>query len=221
MTKDLMFNGHKPPIAMYYLFLLAAVLMISAGCGDKPTSAEPPDEISGWEGNLDYFRMENGSIVAGSQEQSIPNNEFLCTEKEYRDFEIKLKAKLIGQGKNAGIQIWSERIPNHHEVIGFQCDMGSMESRPIWGSLYDESRRKDFLAHGQADSVRQVLHVGDWNDFTIRGQGNRISIWLNGYQTVDYVELDSTVSMKGVICLQIHSGPPAEAWYKDIEIREL
>lgn len=221
MTKDLMFNGRKRFAAHRMLPLIALLILVNAGCGDKPDSADQPATIPGWEGNLDFFRMENGAVVAGNLEQAIPNNEFLCTEKIYGDFEIKLKAKLIGQGKNAGIQIWSERIPNHHEVIGFQCDMGSMESRPIWGSLYDESRRKDFLAHGQADSVRQVLHADDWNDFTIRGQGNHIGIWLNGYQTVDYVELDSAIAKEGMICLQIHSGPPAEAWYKDIEIREL
>ena len=153
--------------------------------------------------------------------KEIPNNEFLCTERTYQDFEITLKAKLIGQGKNAGIQFWSKRIPNHHEVIGFQCDIGSMDSRPIWGSLYDESRRRSFLAHGDADSVRQVLRPNDWNDFTIRGVDNRINIWLNGYQTVDYIELDTTIAKEGIICLQIHSGPPAEAWYKDVKISAL
>ncbi len=36
---------------------------------------------SGWEGNTQYFRLEDGEIVAGSLQDAIPNNEFLCTEK--------------------------------------------------------------------------------------------------------------------------------------------
>jgi hypothetical protein len=44
---------------------------------------------------------------------------------------------------------------------------------------------------------------------------------MNGYQTVDYTEPDESVAQAGVVGLQIHGGPPAEAWYKDIKIRVL
>lgn len=39
--------------------------------------------------------------------------------------------------------------------------------------------------------------------------------------TVDWVEADATVPARGVICVQIHSGPPSEAWYRDITLTEL
>jgi hypothetical protein len=35
---------------------------------------------------------------------------------------------------------------------------------------------------------------------------------------VDYAEEDPAVGTTGVICVQIHSGPPSEAWYKDITL---
>ena len=38
---------------------------------------------------------------------------------------------------------------------------------------------------------------------------------------VDYTELDDTLEQRGLIGLQIHGGPPSEAWYKDITIKEL
>ena len=41
--------------------------------------------LDGWDGNLDWFRMEDGAIVAGSLEKDIPHNEFLSTKKEYGD----------------------------------------------------------------------------------------------------------------------------------------
>lgn len=34
-------------------------------------------------------------------------------------------------------------------------------------------------------------------------------------------ETDATVPARGVICVKIHSGPPSEAWYRDITLTEL
>ena len=164
--------------------------------------------FAGWEGNLDHFRIEEGIIIAGTLKAPIPNNEFLCTEKEYGDFELRLQAKLVGEGRNAGIQFRSQRIPNHHEVIGFQCDMGSQPGQNIWGALYDESRRRKFLAVGDQAGIEKVFKDGDWNEFVIRCQGPQIQIWLNGFQTVDYTEKEEAISRTGIIGLQIHGGKP-------------
>lgn len=177
--------------------------------------------LSGWEGNEKVFRVEKGAIVAGTLKARIPQNEFLCTTKEYGDFELRLKARLVGQGKNAGVQFRSKRIPNHHEVIGYQCDIGVMRDKSIWGALYDESRRRKFLAIGDDAEIKKVFNPGDWNELVIRCQGPRVQIWLNGFQTVDYTEADDKIARRGIIGLQIHGGPPAEASYKEILIKEL
>ena len=68
------------------------------------------------------------------------------TREAFGDFELRLEARLRGEGQNAGVQFRSARIPNDHEVIGYQCDMGRMDGRLIWGALYDESRRRRMLA---------------------------------------------------------------------------
>jgi hypothetical protein len=175
--------------------------------------------FDGWEGNLDYFRIEDGAIVGGSLSKRTPRNEFLATKKEYGDFELRLKVKLLGDpaAANAGIQIRSRRIPNHNEMIGYQADMGQQ----YWGCLYDESRRNKVLAQADPQKLRQALKLGDWNDYVIRCVGPRIQLWLNGVQTVDYTEPDKTIEQTGLIAVQIHAGPPAEAWYKDITIRTI
>ncbi len=213
--------------------LLTATCLLMMGAtavatAEKPVTVEKGfaalfdgKSLAGWEGKPSVFRAEKGAIVAGSMKVKISNNEFLCTKKQYGDFELRLKAKLTGEGKNAGIQFRSKRIPNHHEVIGYQCDMGVAGKRFIWGSLYDESRRRKFLADGDNDKLTEVLKPAGWNDFVIRCQGPRIQIWVNGYQTVDYIETADKIARSGVIGLQIHSGPPAEASYKDIRIQEL
>lgn len=171
--------------------------------------------FNGWEGNLKAFRIEDGAIVGGSLTQRVPRNEFLCTKKEYANFELRLKFKLLGKGANAGVQFRSRRIPNHHEMIGFQADMGD----GWWGCLYDESRRRKVLAGPPKDQWQKFLKKDDWNEYAIRCTGRRIQLWINSYQTVDYTEPDEKIEQTGLIGLQIHGGPPSEAWYKDIMIR--
>jgi hypothetical protein len=147
----------------------------------------------------------------------VERNEFLCTTKEYGDFELRLKFKVLGAGANAGIQIRSRRIPNHHEVCGYQADLGA----GYWGCLYDESRRNKVLAAADKDQVAKAINLDAWNEYRIRCQGRRIQLWINGCGTVDYTEPDGTIEQTGLIGLQIHGGPPSEAWYKDIAIRPL
>jgi len=177
--------------------------------------------FEGWEGDLKTFRIADAAIIGGTMKERIPRNEFLCTKEKFGDFELRLQAKLAGDGANAGVQFRTKRIPNHHEVSGYQCDMGHMEGRCIWGSLYDESRRKKFLIHGDKDKVEKAYKPGEWNDFVIRCEGPRVQIWLNGVQTIDYNEVDETVDRTGVLAVQIHGGPPSEASYRKIRIKRL
>ena len=173
--------------------------------------------FKGWDGNLEHFRIEEGAIVGGSLKERVPRNEFLTSAKEYGDFELRLKFKLLGKGANAGVQIRSKRIPNHNEMIGYQPDLGE----GWWGCLYDESRRKKVLAGPPKEEREKLVKANAWNEYTIRCEGRRIRLWINGKQTVDYTEPDESIPQTGLIGLQIHGGAPSEAWYKEIRIREL
>lgn len=184
----------------------------------KPVPIFDGKTFEGWEGDLKIFRIEDGAVVGGTLKEKIARNEFLCTKKSYSDFELRLKVKLLGgDGANAGIQFRTKRIPNHHEVSGFQADMG----QGWWGALYDESRRNKMLAKPDPAKVKEALKVNEWNEYVIRAVGNRIQLWLNGVLTVDYTEEDPKIETTGIIGLQIHGGPPSEAWYKNITIIDL
>lgn len=173
--------------------------------------------FTGWEGDLSKFRIEDGAIVAGSLKAPLNRNYFLCTTERYDNFELELKVKLVGEDANAGIQIRTERIPNDTEVIGYQADMGQQ----YWGCLYDESRRKRVLQQPAPDLIKKIVKQEAWNDYRIRCEGKHIELWLNGVQTVDYTEDEDGIAQTGIIAVQIHSGKPAEASYKDIRIRRL
>lgn len=200
---------------LFSLSLFAAVNAPAAETEEGFTAIFDGKTLEGWEGNEKFFRVEEGAIVAGTLKEQIPQNEFLCTKKKYENFELRLQVKLVPASGNAGIQFRTKRIPNHHEVSGYQADVGE----GWWGKLYDESRRNKVLAGD--DKLGDKLKKEDWNDYVIRAEGKHIQLWVNGVQTVDYTEKDDNIDAAGVIAVQIHSGPPGEASYKNIRIKEL
>ena len=176
--------------------------------------------FAGWEGDTaKTWRIDNGEIVAGDVTKQQPRNEFLATVKRYENFELRLKLKLSGTEGfvNAGVQFRTERVPNHHEVSGFQADFGAGYD----GALYDESRRNKILAKPDKETLAKASKPGEWNDYRIRVEGDRIQLWLNGVQTVDYTETDPKIAKTGIIALQIHGNAKSEVRYKEIVIEEL
>lgn len=183
-----------------------------------PRSLFDGKTLAGWEGDDAFFRVKDGAIVGGSLEKPVPHNAFLCTQREFGDFELNLQFKLLGKMANAGVQLRSRRIPDHFEVSGYQADLGAM----YWGCLYDESRRNKVLAHPKdKKALMGALKLDDWNDYKIRCVGKRLQLWINGVATVDYTEAEENIPEHGLIGLQIHGGGPSEAWYKDIFITDL
>lgn len=179
--------------------------------------------FTGWEGDLNWFRIEDGSIVAGSLEKEIPHNMFLCTTKEFADFELKIEAKLVGPGDNSGIQFRSRRVPGTTEVSGYQADMGGPigDFGVVWGSLYDEARRNKMLVTANQEEIKKVYRPHDWNEMVVKCKDNHIQVWVNGYQSVNYTEDDDSIAKKGIIGFQIHAGAPTEVWLRNISLTKL
>ena len=211
-------------VARWWMTLGLLGLILFSGCASVQDSSPAGFEalfdgktFDGWEGNLEIFRIEGDAIVGGSLTEPVEHNDFLCTEQAYGDFELRLQVKLLGEQANAGIQFRTKRIPDHYEVSGYQADMGQQ----YWGCLYDESRRNKVLAGIEKEQAAELVRAGQWNDYIIRCQGDRIQPWLNGTLTVDYTETDAAIERTGIIALQIHGGPPSEAWYRNIRIKTL
>jgi Domain of Unknown Function (DUF1080) len=203
--------------------LLAAALTVPAA-QSAPAKAVPLFDgktFQGWEGDTSKtWQIRDGALVGGSLTETVPRNDFLCTTRSYGNFILRLKFKLVGTEGfiNAGVQFRSQRLKDPaHEMIGYQADLGAK----YWASLYDESRRNRTLAQPEAALVARLLKPDDWNDYEIRAEGRRIQLFLNGQQTVDYMETDETLPQSGLIGLQIHGGGKAQVFYKDILIQEL
>jgi hypothetical protein len=203
---------------------LSVLVLVAAGLSvaDEPAA---PDEVgfvslfdgktlSGWEGDMDLWKIENGMIVGDSP--GIKRNEFLGTAKSFGDFELRLDFRLRNGDGNSGVQFRSKRVEGNSEVSGYQADIGEK----YWGCLYDESRRNKILVEAPAAFAAR-LKKDEWNSYTIQAEGDHIVLKLNGETTVDYREADADIAREGIIALQVHAGGPLRVEFKNIRIREL
>lgn len=200
---------------------LPLLLLLLMQC--RPTEDVLFDGTSfhGWEGDtLNTWRIEEGSIIGGSLVNKVPHNDFLCTRESYDDFVLRLQFKLTGSEGfvNAGVQFRSERLADPaYEMKGYQADLGP----GYWGSLYDESRRNKILASADSSVLANSLRPSEWNDYEIRAEGRRIRLYINGVQTVDYTEPDTSIPQSGIIGLQVHGGGKAQVHYRAISLEKL
>ena len=203
------------------VILLIVLPSLTVSTSQKPVSLFDGETFDGWEGDtITTWRIENGAIVGGSLTETVPHNDFLCTEKSYSDFILRLKFKLQSKEgfKNAGIQFRSQRLTDPaYEMIGYQADIGP----GYYGALYDESRRKAVLVGPDSLAVSKIFKPNQWNDYEIRAEGKHIQLFLNGQKTVDYTEPDASIPQEGLIGLQIHGGGKTVVAYKDLVLAEL
>jgi len=205
---------------------VATMLMMIASVAPAAVAADPTllfdgTSFAGWNGDIEKtWRIEQAAICAGSPDVAAARNEFLATDREFENFELKLDYRMdCTGGCNAGVQFRSKRVPNHHEVSGYQADIAP----GITGGLYDESRRNKMLGLPPKELQAKAIAAAKdgWNEYTIRAEGRRIRLSINGIELLDYTEPDETIPLKGMIALQIHGGLKGTIRYRNLRISEL
>ncbi len=178
--------------------------------------------LDGWDFDPAIWRVEDGMITGGSTTEKIKKNYFICTKKNYQNFDLKLKIKVSGDPKtgmlNSGIQIRSMRVPGGAHMSGYQIDCG----KGWFGKIYDEFRRNKVIANTvDPAALEKVVDVYGWNEYRILAEGPRIRTWINGVLTVDYTEQNKNIALDGLIGPQVHSGGVCLVQVKDVTIAEL
>jgi putative membrane-bound dehydrogenase-like protein len=188
--------------------------------GVRPTSLFDGKTLAGWEGNSNLWRVEDGALTGGSFTETVKQNEFLATTRDFSNFIVRMQIKLTGTNGfiNSGFQIRSQRVPRNSEMSGYQCDFGDPN---WWGAIYDESRRNKVLSPSDMAALGPVIKRQDWNEYVIRADGPRITTWINGVQGTDYVETDPAIPDWGKLGIQVHGGGKAVVQVKEITIEEL
>ncbi|MCL4217117.1 MAG: DUF1080 domain-containing protein [Candidatus Hydrogenedentes bacterium] len=176
------------------------------------------ENLTGWQGDPRLWSVEDGMIVGSTEGVDIEHNTFLSTEKSYSDFVLRAKVKL--RNHNSGIQFRSEQRDDY-VVAGYQADVAE---KTYFGMLYEEKLRGilpywNEYTQEERDKINGMAKAGDWNEYEITCQGDKITMVLNGYTTCDIVDPDG--AKEGIIALQLHTGPSMKVYFKDLSIKNL
>jgi hypothetical protein len=196
--------------------------------------------LTGWDGDPDFWRAENGEIVGETKADHQPKqNTFLIWRgAKPGDFELKMQYKLTGG--NSGLQYRSVELPDVAKWVlkGYQADIDMAQT--YTGQLYEE-RGRTFLAlrgqisyipeggkpgsigsTGDSNELKGFIHADDWNDLHVIARGNTLIHIINGH--VMSVAIDDDKSgrkMDGVIGIQLHKTTAAmKMQVKNIRIKQ-
>jgi hypothetical protein len=167
--------------------------------------------LDGWDGDPRLWSVRDGIIVGSTEGVKLEHNEFLISKQSFGNFVLRAEVKL--RNHNSGIQFRSEALPEW-VVRGYQADMAQDN---YWGCIYDEKGTRGILVNGWA-KAKTVVKLKDWNDYEISADGDHIQLRLNGVETAD---LHDSAKLNGILALQLHAGPPMQAYFRNIRIKEL
>jgi hypothetical protein len=210
----------------FLLVMMTAVLLALpafAGEDEGWVSLFDGKTLDGWvqHNGTATYRVEEGTIVGRTSEGS-PNS-FLCTKKDYCDFELKFEVKVDDQ-LNSGVQIRSvstEEIKKGR-VHGPQVEIATNGTA---GYVYGEALGTGWLSEDRSDpKANAAFKKGEWNAYYVKAVGKSIKTCVNGVPVADLVDEKSGM-MKGFIGLQVHgirrdTGPYEVRW-RNIKIKDL
>lgn len=178
-------------------------------------------DLTGWEQKNGKAKYEaKDDCIVGT---SAPNsaNSFLCTTKDYGDFELEFEVK-VDAALNSGVQIRSESTPSYQNgrVHGYQVEIAV---GGFSGGIYDEARRGKFLnAEPPTAEFKGLLKDNEWAKYRVVCKGDHIQTWVNGTKVTD---LHDDMTKSGFIGLQVHAvgakTEPLRATWRNIRLREL
>ena len=191
-------------------------------------------DLTGWDGNPELWRVENGEIVGHTTgAEQLAYNQFLIWRGEkVKNFE--LKAKIRQTGNNTGIQYRSSEHPGQKwSICGYQCDIHP--NVPYLAMMYEEGGRGIISQNGQSvvidpSGVKWLagehdpieLDVTEWHEYTIIAKGNHLVHQIDGKTTMELTDFEEAKrSLVGLIAFQIHRGPAMEVHIKDVMLKEL
>ena len=210
--------------------LILALMLSSFSKKDDFKSLFNGKDLKGWiqKNGTATYRVEDNMII-GKTTPGSPNS-FLCTEKEYSDFELLFDVKLLNDELNSGVQIRSKTKEPDGEAKFGRVNGPQVEIEASWedgaeaGYLYCEACG-GWMTPEEKLIPHKTFKNGEWNSYRVVAKGPRIQTWINGTQISDLTDEETYENFKkGFIALQVHGvgdkGPYEVAW-RNIKIKEL
>lgn len=222
----------KKRISICSAFVIIAMTATTSFAEDGWVSLFDGKTLEGWtqKNGTATYRVEDGAVVGKTMEGS-PNS-FLCTDKDYGDFELKFEVK-VDKGLNSGVQIRSKtkdqptgqkKNDKVGRVYGPQVEIETGPAEA--GYVYGEATGFGWLTPKERLIPHNHFKNDGWNKFHVIAKGPRIQTFINGEKIEDltHEEIYKT-HPEGFIGLQVHgirkgSGPYEVRW-RNITLKEL
>lgn len=155
-------------------------------------------DLTGWDGLPNTWRAAGGTVVGKLAPGRITHT-FLCSQKQYTDFELTCQIMLKNGVGNSGIQVRSKIInPAEFFVAGPQVEVDAFK----YAGIYGERTTGNYLKQIPEADVRRIFRANAFNDYLIRCVGKRMTVIVNGTTIADeeFPEIDDS----GIIAFQLH-----------------
>jgi hypothetical protein len=169
--------------------------------------------LNGWAGHFKHWSVDNGEIV-GKNTAAVPVSTYLLTEKNYTDFRLTAKVKLVESEMHSGIAFWGRVASEQGDPATYA---GHLVMFPSGWGMYDLYGRNGLPVNPEPAKKAGKQH--DWNDLEILALGNRVQVAVNGVPVIDWSDPEPNRIKAGPIGLQLHSNKvPQEVRFKDLVI---
>lgn len=197
--------------------------------------------LNGWQGqDMSFWSIEDAAITGTISPEHAPKlNQYLIWQGGMLDdFELKLVFRLRSTNSaavNGGFQFRSRRLPNG-DVAGYQVDNNYLQ--PWKARLYDEFGRHDLALQGERtvfdrdgtkrtekmalESGADDFRLDEWHEYHLTAAGRKLSLRVNGKLIAEVTDNDDdSYEALGLLAMQLHTGPPMKAQFKDIRLKRL
>jgi hypothetical protein len=190
------------------LAALAAVLfLVPARADEKLEPIFNGKDLAGWkapENNVWYLVKDGILQIRSSPDQK---GSILWTEEEHENFVMELEFKFISGTIDSGVHVKSED----------QIQIG------ISGSLKRDMTASPYIPGKgypvEAEGVKELLKMDDWNHMRIEVRGMEYAVSLNGKKVMTYKS--ETGKAKGPIGLQLHGNRDMAIDYRNLRLARL
>ena len=205
------------------------------------------EDLSGWDGDSNLWKVDNGAITGYVEEgANIENHSYLIWQgHKVRDFELSLRFR--SDSGNSGIDYRAKKILKDKNgkdlkwtIEGYQADivqnwMGSFYNWGLSGAQPGQFAIVTTAPGGRDEQLKSVFQLVDpnivlgaryyepdrWNDYTVTVRGEHIIHRINGFQTIELIDLSSLKRSEGYLGFQVHRGNKKQVHkFKDIRLEQ-
>jgi hypothetical protein len=230
------------------LHVMVIVAFLVWPCSGESVDLFNGEDLRGWDGDPSIWRVEDGAIIGSVEEGAqVDDHTYLIWQGgQVENFELSLKfrsdagnsgidyrAREVAKGRNSKRLRWTIR--------GYQADivqnwMGSLYNWGLAGAQPGQFVVVTTAPGGEEEQQVRVFPLADanavlgapyykpdqWNDYTITARGEHVIHRINGFQTIEWIDVSRLKRSEGYLGLQVHAGSKRQVHrFKEIHLKHL